>query len=78
MQRNEVDWFVASPPEGVELPRRYRNAELSRMELLPTVCVMRFKKRATAGVWGGKPQKADPRRNTRFAIAMRCTSVGPS
>ncbi|GGJ42966.1 ABC transporter substrate-binding protein [Neoroseomonas lacus] len=42
LQRNEVDWFAAPPPESVELLRRYRNVELSRMELLPTVCVMRF------------------------------------
>lgn len=42
LQRNEVDWFANPPPESVELLRRFRNVELSRMELLPTVCVLRF------------------------------------
>jgi len=42
LQRGEVDWFANPPPESVELLRRVRNVALSRMELLPTVCVMRF------------------------------------
>jgi len=42
LQRGEIDWFSHPSPESVELLRRFRNVALSRMELLPTVCVMRF------------------------------------
>ncbi len=42
LQRNEIDWFGQPPPESIELLRRFRTIEISRMELLPAVCVMRL------------------------------------
>lgn len=42
LQRGEVDWFSHPPPEILELFQRSRTIALGRMELLPTVCVMRF------------------------------------
>ena len=42
MQTNEVDWYSDPPAEILELLRRNRNVDISRMELLPLVCVMRL------------------------------------
>ena len=42
LQRGEVDWYGDPPAEILELLAAARGIEVSPMELLPTVCVMRL------------------------------------
>lgn len=42
LQQNEMDWFGAPPPELIELLTRSRNVAVGRLELLPSVAVMRL------------------------------------
>ncbi|MCW3475240.1 ABC transporter substrate-binding protein [Limobrevibacterium gyesilva] len=42
LQQGEVDWFSDPPAEILELVRRSRDLAVSRMDLLPLVCVMRW------------------------------------
>lgn len=42
MQQSEVDWYSEPPAELLELLRRSPKLEVSRLELLPSVCVMRW------------------------------------
>lgn len=42
LRTGEVDWFADPLPELVDLFKTVPGIEVSRMDLLPTVCVMRF------------------------------------
>ena len=42
LQQGEVDWISEPPAELLELLRRSPKLDVSRMELLPSVCVMRW------------------------------------
>jgi len=41
LQTGEVDWYAAPPAELIDLLRSFRDVEVGRMELLPSVMVMR-------------------------------------
>ena len=42
LQQKEVDWYADPPPELLQLLRRAPDIEVGRMEILPSVSVMRF------------------------------------
>jgi len=42
LQREEVDWYSDPPAELLDFLKAARGIEIGRMELLPSVCVMRF------------------------------------
>jgi peptide/nickel transport system substrate-binding protein len=42
LQKGEVDWYAEPPPEILDLIRSTPKLEVSRMEILPSVCVMRM------------------------------------
>jgi peptide/nickel transport system substrate-binding protein len=42
LQHGEVDWFAQPPPEILDLVRKMRDLQVARLELLPSVCVMRM------------------------------------
>ncbi|HTH50189.1 MAG TPA: ABC transporter substrate-binding protein [Candidatus Limnocylindria bacterium] len=41
LQQNEIDWYSDPNPDLLDMLSRLRNVAISRMELLPSVCMMR-------------------------------------